>query len=204
MENTPIVVLDGELVVFEGTPPPVSAQSLAAVLMEALAEQGRVLTRFEVDGVNALLTGLPEDAPYTHVECNSLTQRAFLLEKAQNQDSNIKNITQIANSLSSRLLCEPWEVSIQAAQAFARTLAPYVDLLEACERFLALLGSPVANSIQKTLSKLEPLLDDYTHSIEASDAGSLAEQMLTAWAPWSMEAHALLTHQLLPELETEP
>jgi len=202
MNDIPTVIIDGEPVLFDGAPPPPSVQALAHMLMAALNEQGRVLTKLSVDGVDALQAELPENAPYTQVDGETLSQRAFLLVQAQNQQDFLSELPSNASLLSKRLLGEPWEVSLKLAQEFAAALAPAVEVLEACQQFLEASGSAAVSQLKQVLPKIGPLLDQYSHCIEVSDSGLLAEQMLSAWVPWSDEVHKIFTEKLLPELNT--
>ncbi len=197
----PTVILDGEPVLFEGAPAPASAQALGQMLIAALNEQGRVLTHLSIDGVDALECDLPENAPYRHVECKSLKHGEFLLIQAQNQEKYFNELPGIASQLSMSLLHNPWETSLKSAQAFATTLGPAIEVLEACQQFFKASDSLVADSINAILAKIGPLLDHYTHCVEISDSGSLAEQMLTSWVPWSNEARIIFSEKLLPELK---
>lgn len=202
MNDIPTIIIDGEPVFFDGAPPPPSAQALAHMLMTALSEQGRVLTRLSVDGVDALQAELPENAPYIQVDGVTLPQKDFLLMQAQGQQDFLNALPESAKTLSLGLLREPWESSLKLAQEFATRLAPAVEVLEACQQFLEASDSFAASQLKQTLPRIGPLLDQYTHCIEISDSGLLAEQMLFAWEPWATEVHSIFTEKLLPELNT--
>lgn len=202
MKETPTIIIDGEPVLFDGTPPPSSAQALADMLMAALCEQGRVLTRLTVDGVDALETELPQDAPYTQAHGETLDQKEFLLIQAQSQGAFLKELSLSATTLSKKLLGEPREASIRLAREFATGLAPALEVLEVSQHFLASSGSTAASQLKQALAPIGPLLDQFTQCIEAGDSGLLAEQMLSRWVPWSSEVHVVFTEKLLPELNT--
>ncbi|MEM7673864.1 MAG: hypothetical protein AAF212_11025 [Verrucomicrobiota bacterium] len=168
------VIVDGEAVTFEG-PPPADLQQLYQLIDQALTAGGRLITAFEIDGIDAHKD--PSSLQKQHCQCVSVNSSEW-------QTVCLNAITQLlpvaenaANGLiayGSAMLAVPLAHSLNELTTVADKMGEVLAPIETANQFAEQFGPSWSTACKEVHRKSNQACDAFSESIKTQDIGQAA------------------------------
>lgn len=186
------VYLDGEEVLFDG-PLPSDMPALQAVLNQHLHKNGRVLTRWLVDGVDTLSnTDAVPPSMASKVEAFSEAHSDLLNRLTRNISQEGPAILNLLDEFGHKILSHPWSTQSASLGALIEKLIPIIELLGHLNEYAQTHNLAWQQTTATSIESFGSIFEKLTSIAQAQDIALLSELVLLNLAPLvSQTLHSL-------------
>ena len=194
------VYADGELVTFEG-PPPSSPGQIYELLMAALSEKGRAVTKFVVDGVDLLKEEGEAPETFEKIEVTSLTHQELTLRVIRESLQAMDNLADELRAYAQNILILGWSEIFRRMQEFIARIQPFADLLDNLGPYAGAYTPEWGNGLAELAKTQADSLERILKCFEAGDSSGLSDEVALEFAPLFERCRKFLMEEAVIDLE---
>ena len=193
------VYADGEEVVFDGDIPSEPAR-VYDLLMGALSEQGKVVVKFIVDGVDSLEEGeFPET--YNKIETFSLTHDELTLRLILESMKHLGKTEEEFVAYVRNILSVPWSEVFRQMDQLINRVQPFADLLDNLGPYAKTYEPPWKESLEVVAREQATSLGKILESFEQGNPALLSDELSIRFLPVFKRTRKLFNEEVVPFLQ---
>lgn len=193
------VYADGEEVVFDGDIPSEPAR-VYDLLMGALSEQGKVVVKFIVDGVDSLEEGeFPET--YNKIEAFSLTHDELTLRLILESMKHLGKTEEEFVAYVRNILSVPWSEVFRQMDQLINRVQPFADLLDNLGPYAKTYEPPWKESLEVVAREQATSLGKILESFEQGNPALLSDELSIRFLPVFKRTRKLFNEEVVPFLQ---
>lgn len=195
----PSVTVDREDVVFDGGVPTDPAK-VYELLMGVLAEQGRVVVEFVVDGVDSLRE---ENEPKTFetIEVATQTHHELTLRLIMETMKHLVHAEEEFLAYSVNVLKTPWSQVFGQMEQLIEKIKPFAELLDNLNPYAQTYLPEWKEKFEQISEKQAGSLDKILLAFEQGSPANLSEELATDFLSVFKEGTRLLRDEVIPDLK---
>lgn len=195
----PNVWADSEEVVFENGMP-TDPKHIYELMMGALAEQGRAVVEYIVDGVDCI-KGTEFPSSFELIKAKSMSHDEITLRLANENLKLIENLCTQIDAYSRNILSTPWSEVFKRMDSLIEKIQPFADLIDNVSPYANAYSPPWSDGLNKLASLQGEILASMLKSFENGDPASLSDLMTVRFVPLVKRISKFFRDDVIPHLE---
>jgi len=195
----PKVWADNEEVIFEDGMP-TDPKRIYELMMGALAEQGRAVIEYTVDGDDAL-TGTVFPSSFDEIKAKSMSHHEITLRLAKENLQLIDNLCAQIDAYSRNILNTPWSEVFKRMDSLIEKIQPFADLIDNVSPYANTYSPPWSDGIKNLASLQGEILSSMLKSFEDGDPAGLSDLITIRFVPLVKRISKFFREDVIPHLE---
>lgn len=193
------VIVDGEAVIFEGDVPD-SPSRVYELLINALSEQGRVVTKFTVDGKSSLSEDkLPPN--YQNIEAESLSHDELTMKLVIASLNQLSEIEVQLDAYIRNVLSIPWSEVFKRMDELISKVQPFAELVDNLGPYVNAYSPPWQEDFKDIAIDQAESLNSILDSFEQGNPARLSDELSTRFITIFKKARKLFSEDVVPYLK---
>lgn len=193
------VIVDGEAVIFEGDVPD-SPSRVYELLINALSEQGKVVTEFIIDGKHSLAEDeLPPT--YEKIEAASLTHDELTLKLVIASMNQLSEIEVHLDAYIRNILSIPWSEVFKRMDELINKVHPFAELVDNLGPYVNAYTPPWMEDFKKIAMEQAKSLNAILDSFEQGNPARLSDELSIRFIKIFKQARKLFSEEVIPYLK---
>jgi len=195
----PSVTVDQEEVVFDGGMP-TEPSKVYDLLMGVLAEQGRVVVAFVVDGVDSLRE---ESNPtsFETIEVATQTHHELTLRLIMETMKHLVHAEEEFLAYASNVLKTPWSEVFQRMDQLINKIKPFAELLDNLTPYVETYHPPWQEEFERISHEQAESLDKILLAFEKGSPADLSQELAVGFLSVFKEGTTFLKNETIPYLK---
>ena len=195
----PSVWVDNEEVVFkEGIP--LEASKVYELLMGVLAQDGRVIVEFIVDGVDTLREGNTLES-FTKIEARSQTHHELTLRLVMEASKHIINLDEEMQAYACNILKTSWSEVFQRMDELITKIKPFAKLFDHLIPYVQTYQPPWKEKFEEISSEQTKSLEGIMDSFEQGSTALLSDELVHLFCSTFRRGTLFFTEEIIPFLK---
>ncbi len=195
----PTVWADNEEVIFEDGIP-TDPKRIYELMMGALAEQGRAVVEYIVDGED-VLKGSEFPSTFEEIKAKSMSHHEITLRLAKENLKSIDNLCAQIDAYSRNILNTPWSEVFKRMDSLIEKIQPFADLIDNVSPYANTYTPPWSDGIKNLASLQGEILSSMLKSFENGDPAGLSDLMNIHFVPLVKRISKFFRDEVIPHLE---
>jgi len=193
------VIVDGEAVIFEGDVPD-SPSRVYELLINALSEQGKVVTEFIIDGKHSLAE---DELPLTYekIEAASLTHDELTLKLVIASMNQLSEIEVHLDAYIRNILSIPWSEVFKRMDELINKVHPFAELVDNLGPYVNAYTPPWMEDFKKIAMEQAKSLNAILDSFEQGNPARLSDELSIRFIKIFKQARKLFSEEVIPYLK---
>lgn len=193
------VIVDGEAVIFEGDVPD-SPSRVYELLINALSEQGKVVTEFIIDGKHSLAE---DELPLTYekIEAASLTHDELTLRLVIASMNQLSEIEVHLDAYIRNILSIPWSEVFKRMDELINKVHPFAELVDNLGPYVNAYAPPWMDDFKKIAMDQAKSLNAILDSFEQGNPARLSDELSIRFIKIFKQARKLFSEEVIPYLK---
>lgn len=193
------VIVDGEAVIFEGDVPD-SPSRVYELLINALSEQGKVVTEFIIDGKHSLAE---DELPlaYEKIEAASLTHDELTLRLVIASMNQLSEIEVHLDAYIRNILSIPWSEVFKRMDELINKVHPFAELVDNLGPYVNAYAPPWMDDFKKIAMDQAKSLNAILDSFEQGNPARLSDELSIRFIKIFKQARKLFSEEVIPYLK---
>ena len=193
------VTVDNETVIFEGDVPK-DPSKVYDLLMGILAEQGRVVVSFVVDGVDLLREDRSPDA-YQKIDVFSQTHHELTLKLIMETMKHLVELEDQLIAYSVNVLKTPWSEVFKQMDLLIEKIKPFAELLDNLNPYAHTYKPEWTEKFSVIAKDQAGSLDRLLKAFELGDTASVSNELNNGFLSVYREGTTLFSEEIIPYLK---
>ncbi len=192
---------DGEEVTFKEGVPEQPGQ-IYDLLMGALSEQGRVVVKFVIDGIDLMQEDkqqVPES--FTKIEAFSLTHDELTLRLIKEALKHLQGVDLQLEAYLRNILSVAWTEVFKRMDEFVGKVKPFAELLDNLAPYSNTYDPPWRERLEEVSREQAESLDKILTAFEQGNPALLSNELAINFLPIFGRTHKLFNEDVVPYLE---
>jgi hypothetical protein len=193
------VIVDGEAVIFEGNVPD-SPSRVYELLIDALSEQGKVVTEFIIDGKHSLAE---DELPLTYekIEAASLTHDELTLKLVIASMNQLSEIEVHLDAYIRNILSIPWSEVFKRMDELINKVHPFAELVDNLGPYVNAYTPPWMEDFKEIAMEQAKSLNAILDSFEQGNPSRLSDELSIRFIKIFKQARKLFSEEVIPYLK---
>ena len=199
--HMPSAWVDNEEVVFKDGIPLETAR-VYELLAGVLAENGRVIVEFVVDGVDTLRKGDTPDS-FIKIEARSQTHHELTLRLVMEASKHVVNLDKEMQSYACNVLKTSWSEVFQRMDELIGKIKPFAELFDNLIPYVQTYQPPWSANFEKISSEQAKSLEGIMDSFERGSPACLSDELTHRFCSIYRQGTLLFAEEIIPFLKNK-